>query len=621
MAPGVLACLVLAAVSLLGPSEPSYDPWAWLVWGREIVHFSLDTTGGPSWKPLPVVFTTMVAPLSKLDDGVPVALWMVVARAGGLVALLLAFRVASRITGGGTRRRLGAGATAAVAVALIPGWGLYLLHGNEAPLAIALALLAIDQHLEGRRRTALALGGLVCLARPELFGFLFIYGAHLWRRSPDARPATALVFTAIPAAWVIPSWIGAGDPLMAGKQARSEPSWSLSLVDEPWRAALELTQSQTLVVMEASALIALALSLAGARRSRPRLPSPARPRVAVALACFALGIAIAYAAMTEVGFSGNVRYVLPALGALAVLGGVGVGMLCDVMATAGRGIAARAVRGRRPAERIGGVLSGCSAVALLALAGAAGVRDKVDTAKADIDQAIERSHLHADLEQAIDRLGPRYITTFGPSTANRALQTHLAWSLSLPLNDVPGARGEGMLFRTAPTAIAGVVRVAPRARERILVASVGDLSVSVRPLHAQHLYTWPIVGFRLRTAAARLSPHEQAERRRQTPLRVRPGECPGGRARVPGAARARRGVKLHRLEPSVAVRGLHHRDLCPDAIEVHEVVLNVPLPRDWTQRSASPRAGQSLGVRPKRSTCDGESTQGECGPKAARAIG
>jgi len=30
------ACLALAGISLLLPSEPSYDPWAWLVWGREL---------------------------------------------------------------------------------------------------------------------------------------------------------------------------------------------------------------------------------------------------------------------------------------------------------------------------------------------------------------------------------------------------------------------------------------------------------------------------------------------------------------------------------------------------------------------------------------------------------
>ena len=31
-----LACLALAALSLLGPSTPTYDPWAWIIWGREV---------------------------------------------------------------------------------------------------------------------------------------------------------------------------------------------------------------------------------------------------------------------------------------------------------------------------------------------------------------------------------------------------------------------------------------------------------------------------------------------------------------------------------------------------------------------------------------------------------
>ena len=48
-----LACLALAALSLLGPSTPTYDPWAWIIWGREVVHLDLVTTDGPSWKPLP----------------------------------------------------------------------------------------------------------------------------------------------------------------------------------------------------------------------------------------------------------------------------------------------------------------------------------------------------------------------------------------------------------------------------------------------------------------------------------------------------------------------------------------------------------------------------------------
>ncbi len=52
------ACLGLATLSPLPPSELSYDPLAWVVWGREIAHLGLDTSGGPSWKPLLVAFTT-----------------------------------------------------------------------------------------------------------------------------------------------------------------------------------------------------------------------------------------------------------------------------------------------------------------------------------------------------------------------------------------------------------------------------------------------------------------------------------------------------------------------------------------------------------------------------------
>src|SRR5207248_3821267 len=70
------AALLIGAVSLLIPSTPSYDPWAWLVWGREIIRVNLQTTGGPSWKPLPVLFTTVFAVFGKAQPD----LWLVIAR-------------------------------------------------------------------------------------------------------------------------------------------------------------------------------------------------------------------------------------------------------------------------------------------------------------------------------------------------------------------------------------------------------------------------------------------------------------------------------------------------------------------------------------------------------------
>jgi hypothetical protein len=53
---------------------------------------------------------------------------------------------------------------------------------------------------------------------------------------------------------------------------------------------------------------------------------------------------------------------------------------------------------------------------------------------------------------------------------------------------------------------------------------------------------------------------------------MRDGGCPGCSPARAGRAGARRGVKLHQLEPSVAVRGLHHRELHPDALEPHHAV-------------------------------------------------
>ncbi len=83
----------LAALSLLAPFAPLYDPWAWLVWGREVAGLDLDTGAGPSWKPLAVMITT---PLALAGDAAP-TLWLLVARAGWLAAVALAYRLAWRL--------------------------------------------------------------------------------------------------------------------------------------------------------------------------------------------------------------------------------------------------------------------------------------------------------------------------------------------------------------------------------------------------------------------------------------------------------------------------------------------------------------------------------------------
>src|SRR6476469_2005215 len=107
-----LAVLALTALTFLIPSAPTYDPWAWIVWGREIAHLDLSTPGGPSWKPLPVLLTT---PFSLFGPLAP-DLWLFVPRAGALAGVVRMCRVVRRLGGG----LVGASAASA-AYAVAPG--------------------------------------------------------------------------------------------------------------------------------------------------------------------------------------------------------------------------------------------------------------------------------------------------------------------------------------------------------------------------------------------------------------------------------------------------------------------------------------------------------------------
>ena len=84
------AAVAVAALSaLLVAPAPSYDPWAWLLWGRELSAFELSTAEGPAFKPLPVAVTAL---LSALGGAAP-AVWVIVARTGAVLAVWLAFRL------------------------------------------------------------------------------------------------------------------------------------------------------------------------------------------------------------------------------------------------------------------------------------------------------------------------------------------------------------------------------------------------------------------------------------------------------------------------------------------------------------------------------------------------
>jgi hypothetical protein len=473
----IAACIGLGALSLLLPSEPSYDPWAWFVWSREIAHLELDTDGGPSWKPLPVLLLAFTAPLG---DEVPVTLWIALARAGALLGLVLAYRLAARFAGGPRALRAVAGTTAAVALALTPDWFQFTAHASEAPLAVALMLWAVERHLDRRSGQAMALLAVVCLMRPELFPFLAVYAIWLWRAERGLRRPLAALMVAIPLAWLVPEWIGSGHPLDAGSQARSAPYWSLSLAERPWLRALERLHNHAGLAVELLAAVAIAGAVV--RRQRAVLVLAAAAAVEAAL----------FVVMTQAGFSGNPRYALPALAVVCVLVGAGAARTAE----AGGALAARLPLVPR--------LSGAAlALTLVALLAAPLVEGRAGRLEFEAREVGRRMDLQRGLARAIAAAGgAEALRELGSATTNRALHSRLAWELRYPIQHVERGYGHRVVLRTSDEEMAGDVLVWGRPAERRTLARTGSFDVYRRIGVSYRLFTSTLQGIHIPSRVA-----------------------------------------------------------------------------------------------------------------------
>jgi len=405
----VLGCFVLAALSLLLPARGlHFDSWAWVVWGRQIPLLELDTLGGPSWKPFPVVFTTVFAPFSKIDDDIPPLLWLVVARAGGFLSIAMAYRLASRLVGDEPWLKVTAGVVAAAVMCITPRWGLLIAQGFTEPLAAGLLLWAIERHLDGHRGHAFFLGFLVALNRPEFWPFLGAYAVFMWLKEPEHRVLVAVCLVLLPVMWIVPEWVGSGDPLSAGKQARSEPAWSLSRQDHPWLAALLRSAGLMLHPLKLCALFGVIWGIR--TRNWPVIG------MGGAVAFWLVLVAI----MTQGGFSGNPRYFLLAVGVTTVLAGIGVARLVAL--------------GHSTPARL-------AIAAVLVAVTAPFAYLRAPFAWREVSFAVGNAKLNQELEEAVDEAGGPGVAERGKVHVNRGFIPHMAWEMKLPIRALqrPGA--------------------------------------------------------------------------------------------------------------------------------------------------------------------------------------
>jgi hypothetical protein len=397
------ACPAVAVVSLAVPAVPTYDPWAWVVFGRELVvpGLGLSTVGGSGWKPLAVLFT---APLALLGGAAP-TLWLVIVRTAGLAALVLTFRLAARV-GGSV-----AGALAALALLVSSDWLRFLLAGNVEPLVVALMLGAIELHLDGRRRGAFVLGALAGLARPELWLLVAAYAAYLWWSERRWWPL-ALGVPGMIALWIVPDWLGSGHLFHIFHLARisGEPH-RLQRAANPGLALVGGAAGIAPVPVWIAALCGVAFGIR------------ARDRTVVTLACVVAAWVLPTVAGTEQGYPAVPRYLFEPIAICCVLAGIG-------------GVAVVRVA-HRPRSRAALALALAAISAPFIISRVSGLARQVADAEGNAEQLSSLWH-------AVDRAQRRVpVAQLHPVVEPRALANGVAWKLDLHLHDVAGAFSPG----------------------------------------------------------------------------------------------------------------------------------------------------------------------------------
>ena len=432
------AALTLAALSLLIPSTPSYDPWAWLVWGREIVHLKLHTTGGPTWKPLPVVFTSVFALFGKAAPD----LWLVVARAGALMAAAMVFKVSARITYAlaPRERALVPALLAAVitTVSIVGSRGFISDNalGYSEGLMTALVLMTLDSHLDGRYRRAFAIGFFAALDRPELWLAWGPYGLWLFWKDPGARKLVIALFALIPVLWFLPEYWGSGHFLRGVNRAQHPRSNSPAFAKCPFCTEFTKHAWPTILLrVKVVAGIAIAMAAAGLWRVRTALLRPgllaAGDRARITLIATGLGgLAwwVLIGVLTQAGFSGNDRYLVLGAALVAIAGGVGWGW-------AAAGIAALLRRVPRVAQlRPGTVIpaAGVAVVAAVFLALPPWVGGQLVDVQATHRALVYQAHLREDMAAAVRKVGgPSKILACGSVMTEGFQVPMLAWNLGV----------------------------------------------------------------------------------------------------------------------------------------------------------------------------------------------
>jgi hypothetical protein len=324
--------IVSGLIVIWARARPGFDPYGWLVWGHQTVVGDLNTNAAPSWKPLPYLFMVPFALFGHYE----LWLWMVTSVAISLAGVIFAGRIAYRLVLAGdvvgrnaaigrdhtplgdnavaSRRRhyaaLAAAGFAGMALLGIRDYTHYILSAQSDPMIVALCLGAVDCHLSGRPRWALALGSLAALGRPEVWLFLALYAIWAWRAIPSMRWLILAWIAVLVALWFGIPALTSRSPFVAGSNALGS---GRALHNSKVLGTIDRFLDMHETPLEIVALLSIALA------------AVRRDRITLWLTAGGLAWVIVEIAFSVHGWPGLPRYMFAAGGAMVVIAAVGVG--------------------------------------------------------------------------------------------------------------------------------------------------------------------------------------------------------------------------------------------------------------------------------------------------------
>jgi hypothetical protein len=293
-----------------GPAPLGYDPEAWLIWGRELHAGMLDVTAGPAIKPLPMLWNALV--VSLLGDAAARGIWAVIPIAALIASAMLSWQLV-RATGA---RRGWAAAAASMPIATATLAGGALLGGSE-PLVLMLLLLAVRLAARGHWVGALAWLVPAALLRPEALVLAVPVAVMAARseRTTAARQrwvpiaAAAAIVSVVPIVWVALQRAGSGTITGVADAGAALQAGQPGLAARPALASLEAAVGVAPPVL----VIPLLVFALWTRSQAPvgGVTSPGASRAAELAGAAGLLWVVTVIAMSELGFSGEARYLAP----------------------------------------------------------------------------------------------------------------------------------------------------------------------------------------------------------------------------------------------------------------------------------------------------------------------